>query len=54
MSQLTAAKLILAASGLIVWGYGIRTQEPVLQYVGIGMMVTAVLMRFIRRPDRDV
>jgi len=53
MSHLTAAKLILAASGLIVWGFGIRTDEEMLQYVGIGLMVTAVLLRFLRRPDLD-
>lgn len=51
MTPLTSAKLILAASGLIVWGYGIRTGEPVLQYVGIGLLVTAVLLRFLRKRE---
>ena len=53
MTHLTAAKLILAASGVIVWGVGIRTDEPVLQYVGIGLMVAAFLLRFLRRPNLD-
>jgi hypothetical protein len=51
MTPLTAAKLILAASGLIVWGFGIRTGQAVLQYVGIGLLVTAVLLRFIWKRD---
>ena len=51
MTQITAAKLILAASGLIVWGYGIRAEEPVVQYVGIAMLVAAVALRFFRKRD---
>jgi len=51
MTPLTAAKLILAASGLIVWGFGIRAGQAVLQYVGVGLLVTAVLLRFIRKRD---
>lgn len=51
MTPLAAAKLILAACGLIVWGFGIRMGQSVLQYVGIGLIVTAVLLRFIRRRD---
>jgi len=53
VTPLTAAKLILAASGLIVWGLGIRTGQSELQYVGIGLLVTAVLLRFIRKRDID-
>ena len=51
MTPLTAVKLILAASGLVVWGYGIRMGHAVLQYVGIGLLVTAVLLRFLRKRD---
>ena len=54
MTPLTAAKFILAACGLIVWGLGIRTNQPVLQYVGIGLIAAAVLVRFLRKRDVDV
>jgi hypothetical protein len=53
MKPFTAAKLILAACGLIIWGAGIRTGQGVLQYVGIAFMVAAVLLRFIKRPDTE-
>ena len=51
MTQIAAAKLVLAASGLVVWGYGIRTNEPSVQYVGIATLVVAVLLRFFKRRD---
>ena len=47
MTQLTTAKLVLAASGLVIWGYGIRTSQPVLEWVGIAMLVSAVILRFV-------
>ena len=50
MTQIMSTKLILAASGLVIWGYGIRTDEPIVQYVGIGVMALAVLLRFFKRP----
>ena len=53
MTPLTSAKLILAASGFVVWGYGMRTGQSVLQYVGIGLLVTAVLLRFLRKRDAE-
>ena len=51
MTPITSTKLLLAASGLVVWGYGIRTDEPAVQYVGIGTLVVAVLLRFMRKRD---
>jgi hypothetical protein len=51
MTRLTAAKLIIAACGLIVWGFGVRTSQSVYQYVGIALMVVAVLVRFFRKRD---
>ncbi len=51
MSQITKAKLILAASGLIIWGYGLRANEPVIQYAGIATILAAVLLRFFKRRD---
>ncbi len=52
MTSIAAAKLMLAASGLIVWGYGIRTSEPVLKWVGIAMLASAVVLRFIGARDK--
>ncbi len=51
MTRLSTTKLIVAAWGLIIWGYGIRNEDATLQWVGIAMLATAVLLRFIRRRD---
>jgi len=49
MTQLTSAKLILAASGLIIWGYGINSGQAVLRWVGIALLAAAVILRFVGR-----
>ena len=49
MSQLLTIRLGLAVAGLIVWLLGLRLEDTVLQYGGIGLLVVAVLLRFVRR-----
>jgi hypothetical protein len=46
---LTSLKVALAAVGLVVWGYGVRVDDPVLRWVGIALFAGAVLMRFLSR-----
>ena len=46
MSWLTQLKLGLAFAGLIVWGYGVRTDISWLRLAGIGFFVAAVILRF--------
>lgn len=52
MNQATTAKLALAASGLIVWGLGVRNGDATLTWLGIAMLVVAVILRFIRPAKR--
>ena len=52
MQQVTAMKLALAASGLVVWGYGVRANETFPTYFGIAMLATAVILRFLRPRDK--
>jgi hypothetical protein len=51
VKRFTAMKLVFAAAGLVVWGLGIRANDTVLQYVGIGLLLMAVLIRFVLRSD---
>jgi hypothetical protein len=51
MQPLTAKKLALAASGLVVWGYGVRANEAFPTYLGIAMLAAAVILRFLRPRD---
>lgn len=46
MSGLTQLKLGLALAGLIVWGYGARTDISWLRLVGIGFFAAAAILRF--------
>ena len=46
--SLTHKKLALAAAGLVIWGYGIQTEDPRATWLGIGMLTVAVLLRFIK------
>ena len=47
MSWLTQLKLGLVAAGLIVWGYGVRTDVSWLRLIGIGFFVAAAVLRFV-------
>ena len=53
MTPVSGLKLMLAASGLIIWGYGIRSDQPIVQWVGIAMLAAAVVLRFTGRRKID-
>ena len=48
MNRFDQTKLILAAAGLMSWGYGVRADEPFPTWLGIGLLVVAAGMRFYR------
>jgi hypothetical protein len=54
----TLAQLTLLVVGLVVWGYGARTDQPLLTWIGIAFFAAAVVLRLLRtridRPPRDV
>ena len=49
MSALSHLKLGLAAAGLILWGYGVRTDLTWLRWTGIGFLGASAALRFIAR-----
>jgi len=49
MSGLTQLKLGLALAGLILFGYGVRTDVTWLRWAGVGFLAGAVVLRFWRR-----
>ena len=53
MNRLLLARAILAAMGLVVWGYGVRAEEPRTRLVGIALFAIALLLRFAARRRRD-
>ncbi|MGH7663915.1 MAG: hypothetical protein ACRENI_06415 [Gemmatimonadaceae bacterium] len=52
MTKLTAIKLTVAAVGLGVWFYGLQTDDSTMRWVGVGLLAAAVLLRFIKDPER--
>ena len=42
------ARLTLAAAGLLVFGYGVRADLPTVRWIGIALVLVAVLLRFVR------
>ncbi len=48
MTPMTAAKFVLAAAGILVWGMGVRLDIAMLRWTGIGLIVAALLLRFAK------
>ncbi len=56
MPRRTQAQLTLLVIGIVVWGYGARTEQPMLTWIGIAFFAAAVVLRLLRsridrRPD---
>ncbi len=48
----TEIQLILAVTGLFVWGYGARSDDRRLTWIGIGFFAAATALRFFKkRPE---
>jgi hypothetical protein len=53
ISALSHVKLGLLAAGLVLWGYGVRSDMEWLRWAGIGFMAVAAALRFVGRKRRD-
>ena len=47
MRRLTIARAVLAAIGVIVWGYGYRTEDARLRLVAIVILAVTLLLRYL-------
>ncbi len=41
------ARTLLAAVGVVVWGYGYRVDDPQVRLAAIGILAVALLLRFV-------
>lgn len=57
MTPLTRMKLVVAATGVCVWGVGVRLGEERLKWAGIALLAIAFLLRLFKErpthPDGD-
>ena len=44
-----AARIALLVMGLAIWGYGARTDDPRLRYIGIALLALSLVLRFFSR-----
>ena len=54
MDRVTIAKVACALVGLAIFAYGIRTDNNVVRWVGIGLVIVAFLLRFVRKKPVEV
>ena len=47
MKRLTLARLVLAAIGVTVWGYGYRTENAPMRLVAIILLAATLLLRYV-------
>lgn len=53
MARRTPIQLALLIVGLVVWGYGQRTDDSLLTWIGIAFFVAAFLLRFWKEKERE-
>ena len=49
MSRRTEIQIALLVMGLIVWGYGARTEQPRLTWIGLAFFAAATALRFAKQ-----
>ncbi len=47
VKRVLLARTLLAAIGVVVWGYGYRVDDPQIRLAAIGILAVALLLRFI-------
>lgn len=52
LTPLAMVKLAFAVAGLLIFGYGIRSDQPVVRWVGLAVVGIAFLLRFVGRSER--
>jgi hypothetical protein len=48
MDRMTVAKLALALAGVGSFAFGVRYDDTLVRWVGIGLVVVAFLLRFFK------
>jgi hypothetical protein len=47
MKHLTTIKIVLAAVGILVFGYGVSQDNDTARFIGIAIVGVGVILRFI-------
>jgi hypothetical protein len=49
----TEIQIVLLVIGMIVWGYGQRSESTMLQYTGLGFFAAAVALRLFKKKEPE-
>jgi hypothetical protein len=49
----TEIQIALILAGMIVWGYGQRSENKVLQYTGLAFFAAATALRLFKKQPKD-
>ena len=53
VTSVMGARIALLVMALIVWGYGVRVDDPQLRIIGIALLALSLVLRFFRRRGAD-
>ena len=55
MDRVTVLKIALALAGVGLFAYGVRSDDTIVRWVGIGCVIAAFLLRFFKKrvPDDE-
>jgi len=48
MDRMTVTKIALALAGVGMFAYGVRSEDNLVRWIGIGLVVVAFLLRFFK------
>jgi hypothetical protein len=48
MDRITVTKIALALAGVGMFAYGVRSEDNLVRWIGIGLVVVAFLLRFFK------
>ena len=55
MDRITVLKIALALAGVGIFAFGVRSDDPIVRWVGIACVIAAFLLRFVKKrvPDEE-
>ena len=55
MDRITVLKIAFALAGVGLFAYGVRAEDSIIRWVGIGCVIAAFLLRFMKKrvPEPD-
>jgi hypothetical protein len=53
MTRIVQVRLALFGIGILVWGYGVAVGDRTIRWVGIGVLLVSLVLRFFQRGRRN-